>query len=96
MPELPEVEVTRRALAPFAEGRRVRSVVVRERRLRWLVPARLRGEIKDGVSDNQDRIPLAKQREAEGHAVRANYLYAGAADLFCRARFCLACRSWLC
>jgi len=43
---------------------------------------RLRGEIKDGVSDNQDRIPLAKQREAEGHAVRANYLYAGAADLF--------------
>ncbi len=43
---------------------------------------RLRGEIKDGVSDNQDRIPLTKQREAEGHAVRANYLYAGAADLF--------------
>ena len=37
---------------------------------------------KDGGSDNQDRIPLGKQSEAEGHAVRANYLYAGAADLF--------------
>ena len=43
---------------------------------------RLRGEIKDGGSDNQDRIPFEKQEEAEGHAVRANYLYAGAADLF--------------
>jgi len=42
----------------------------------------LRGEIKDGGADNQDRIPFEKQDEAEGHAVRANYLYAGAADLF--------------
>jgi uncharacterized protein len=42
----------------------------------------LRNGIKDGGDDNQDRIPLAEQTEAEGHAVRANYLYAGAADLF--------------
>ena len=41
-----------------------------------------RNLIKDGGSDNQDRIPFAKQDEAEGTAVRANYLYAGAADLF--------------
>jgi len=41
MPELPEVEVTRRALAPFVEGRRVTAVQVRERRLRWPVPAQL-------------------------------------------------------
>ena len=37
---------------------------------------------KDGTSDNQDRLRFAKQTEAEGHAVRANYLYAGAADLY--------------
>ncbi len=37
---------------------------------------------KDGGSDNQERIPLADQVEAEGHAVRANYLYAGAADVY--------------
>jgi len=43
---------------------------------------KLRGEIKDGGADNQDRLPFEKQVEAEGHAVRANYLYAGAADLF--------------
>lgn len=36
----------------------------------------------DGTDDNQDRIPFRKQTEAVGHAVRANYLYAGAADLY--------------
>jgi formamidopyrimidine-DNA glycosylase len=38
MPELPEVEVTRRALLPAVEGQRVISVDVREFRLRWPVP----------------------------------------------------------
>ena len=42
----------------------------------------LRGQIKDGSDDNQDRIPFEQQTSAMGHAVRANYLYAGAADLF--------------
>jgi len=42
----------------------------------------LRDGIRDGGADNQDRIPFQEQTEAEGHAVRANYLYAGAADLF--------------
>jgi DUF1680 family protein len=42
----------------------------------------MRDLVKDGGDDNQDRIPLALQTEAEGHAVRANYFYAGAADLF--------------
>jgi len=42
----------------------------------------LRGQIKDGGDDNQDRIPFEQQTNTMGHAVRANYLYAGAADLF--------------
>ncbi len=41
MPELPEVEVTRRALAPHVEGRELQALVVREPRLRWPVPADL-------------------------------------------------------
>jgi formamidopyrimidine-DNA glycosylase len=41
MPELPEVEVTRRALAPQVEGAVVRTLVVRDRRLRWPVPTGL-------------------------------------------------------
>jgi DUF1680 family protein len=42
----------------------------------------LRSQIADGGDDNQDRIPFHQQTNAVGHAVRANYLYAGAADLF--------------
>ena len=42
----------------------------------------LRDLATGGTDDNQDRIPFRKQREAVGHAVRANYLYAGAADVF--------------
>ncbi|MSU28198.1 MAG: glycoside hydrolase family 127 protein [Pedosphaera sp.] len=42
----------------------------------------LRSQITDGGDDNQDRIPFAQQTNAVGHAVRANYLFAGAADLY--------------
>lgn len=45
---------------------------------RWLAMR----DSAQGGDDNQDRIPFFDQREAVGHAVRANYLYAGAADLF--------------
>ena len=38
MPELPEVETTRRGLAPLVTGRRVQEVVVRNRHLRQPVP----------------------------------------------------------
>ena len=38
MPELPEVEITRRGIAPLVEGRTVTAVVVRDARLRWPVP----------------------------------------------------------
>src|SRR4030088_71864 len=38
MPELPEVEVTRRGLLPHLSGRVISGVEVREPRLRWPVP----------------------------------------------------------
>jgi len=41
MPELPEVETTRRGVEPHCLGRAVRQVIVREPRLRWPVPDRL-------------------------------------------------------
>jgi formamidopyrimidine-DNA glycosylase len=47
VPELPEVETTRRGLAPCVRGRRIRTLKVYERRLRWPVaaglPAKLAG-----------------------------------------------------
>jgi uncharacterized protein len=42
----------------------------------------IRGLMKEGTDDNQDRLPFRQQTAALGHAVRANYLYAGAADVF--------------
>ena len=37
MPELPEVETSRRGIAPYVEGQRIDRVDIRERRLRWPV-----------------------------------------------------------
>ncbi|MCY1486750.1 Formamidopyrimidine-DNA glycosylase [compost metagenome] len=49
MPELPEVETTRRGIEPYLKGQRVSRVVVRERRLRWPIPedldVRLSGQL---------------------------------------------------
>jgi formamidopyrimidine-DNA glycosylase len=41
MPELPEVETTRRGLAPAVLNRTIERVIVREPRLRWPVPRQL-------------------------------------------------------
>lgn len=45
MPELPEVETTRRGIAPHLVGQRVTRVTVREARLRWPVPRELAREL---------------------------------------------------
>lgn len=42
----------------------------------------IRGMVENGTDDNQDRIPFRSQKQAMGHAVRANYLYAGVADVY--------------
>lgn len=42
----------------------------------------IRGMVENGTDDNQDRIPFRQQKTAMGHAVRANYLYAGVADVY--------------
>ncbi len=53
MPELPEVETTRRGLAPFVVGRSIAAIHVREPRLRWPVArdlgAKLRGQRIDDL-----------------------------------------------
>jgi formamidopyrimidine-DNA glycosylase len=53
MPELPEVETTRRGLETLIVGRSIERMRVRERRLRWPiradVPARLRGQVIDSL-----------------------------------------------
>ncbi len=53
MPELPEVETTRRGIEPHLLGRRITGLVIRERRLRWPIPGALErtlpGQIVLGV-----------------------------------------------
>ncbi|WP_114558748.1 glycoside hydrolase family 127 protein [Desertihabitans aurantiacus] len=51
---------------------------------RWLRLAESFVRVRDdfsGGDDNQDRVPIREQQVVAGHAVRANYLYAGLADL---------------
>jgi formamidopyrimidine-DNA glycosylase len=38
MPELPEVETTRRGIAPYIEGQTIKQVIIRQPKLRWPVP----------------------------------------------------------
>lgn len=45
MPELPEVETSRRGIAPYLEGHSIREVIIRERRLRWPVSAELERQL---------------------------------------------------
>jgi DUF1680 family protein len=42
----------------------------------------IRNLVEKGTDQDQDRIPFREQTKAVGHAVRANYLYAGATDIF--------------
>ncbi len=66
MPELPEVETTRRGIAPHVSQRRVDAVVVRDARLRWPVPPELARELPGRRIDSVNR--------------RGKYLLLGAGD----------------
>ena len=46
MPELPEVETTRRGIAPHITGKLITDVIIRNPHLRWPVSRRLRKEIR--------------------------------------------------
>ena len=66
MPELPEVETTRRELAPRLVGKRVSRVLIRESRLRWPIPpefaGRLEGHLIAGLG-RRAKYLLASTRE---------------------------------
>ncbi|HVY07089.1 MAG TPA: bifunctional DNA-formamidopyrimidine glycosylase/DNA-(apurinic or apyrimidinic site) lyase [Burkholderiales bacterium] len=66
MPELPEVETTRRGLLPHLQGQRVENVVVRNRALRWPVP--------------RDLSKHVSGREVQSVGRRGKYLLIGFAN----------------
>lgn len=55
MPELPEVEVTRRGLLPHVVGRRIVKVTVRHRGLRWPVEPELEARLEGRVIGRIER-----------------------------------------
>ena len=57
MPELPEVETTRRGLAPLAEGRNIAAITIRQPLLRW--------PIDGGVQQARGQRVVAMQRRAK-------------------------------
>ncbi len=82
--EKPSAELARNSVCPshymgivelYRETRKPQYLALAKK---WI---ELRDLMADGTDDNQDRLPFRRQTEAAGHAVRANYLYAGVADL---------------
>lgn len=55
MPELPEVETTRRGIAPHLLGHRIDAVIVRQPRLRWPIPRTLREKLPGQRVDAVER-----------------------------------------
>jgi formamidopyrimidine-DNA glycosylase len=55
MPELPEVETTRRGIAPRLTGNRVERLIVRDRRLRWPIPANIEARLAGTLIESVDR-----------------------------------------
>ena len=55
MPELPEVETTRRGIAPALVGRRIAEVVVRDRRLRWPIAGHLEETLRNQTVRSVER-----------------------------------------
>ncbi len=55
MPELPEVETTRRGIAPYVVGETIQSVTIRERQLRWPIPATLKKSLQQQLVRKLER-----------------------------------------
>lgn len=55
MPELPEVETTRLGISPSLAGRSIAGVVIRERRLRWLIPEHIEERLTGAVVSRVER-----------------------------------------
>ena len=55
MPELPEVETSRRGIAPWVLDQQVREVVVRDGRLRWPVPGDIDCKLSGQIIRSLDR-----------------------------------------
>lgn len=64
MPELPEVETTRRGIEPWLKGRVIKAITIRQPRLRWRIPDSiytLQGQIVEDLTRRGKYILLHTQ-----------------------------------
>ncbi len=70
MPELPEVETTRRGITPYVIKQQVQNVVIRQASLRWPVPLNLKQKLKDQtIKDIQRRAKYLLFVTQAGHLI---------------------------
>jgi len=55
MPELPEVETTRRGISPHIQGRKIRQVIIRFAQLRWPIPENLPQLLEGKIIESVER-----------------------------------------
>jgi len=55
MPELPEVETTRRGISPRIKHKTIENVTIRHRQLRWPIPANLKAKCKGQIIKDVSR-----------------------------------------
>jgi hypothetical protein len=79
MPELPEVETTRRGVAPRVVGRRIAAVTVYDRRLRWPVQEDLEGP-EEGVPAPDAAVVVAGPEDEDGGSVVSPAVDAGSPE----------------
>jgi len=82
MPELPEVETTRRGLAPLVVGARVAAMRVYDSRLRWSVPASLPKRLKGRTIDGLDRRSKYLLFRSSGDALLVHFGMTGSLRAF--------------
>ena len=59
MPELPEVETTRRGLEPLIVNRKILSVHIYKKKLRWEIPSHLNKTLESKViKKSQDELNI--------------------------------------
>ena len=68
MPELPEVETSRRGIEPWIVNTRIDDVVVRDRRLRWPVPRGIENQLRGRRIDSVSRRAKYLLIETDGGA----------------------------
>lgn len=55
MPELPEVETTKRGIAPHIIGKKIKNVIVRQRQLRWLIANDFEQCLREEIIESVER-----------------------------------------